>query len=71
MSTLKCWLQCGEPLAAHDAVWILPPGAADRVNEDGVRILDEQEVPPDTEGAVPLHRDCWRAWQEPPEAFER
>lgn len=72
MSTLECWLQCGEPLAAQDAVWILPPGAlAGRVNEDGVRILDEQEVPPETDGAVPLHRDCWRAWQEPPEAVER
>ena len=70
--TLECWLQCGDPLAAEDAIWILPPGAsAARVNEDGVRILDEHEVPPDTAGAVPLHRECWRAWQEPPEAMEK
>jgi hypothetical protein len=70
---IDCWLECGQPLDVDEAVWIVPGGTpAARVNEDGVRILDdEQEVPADTAGAVPLHRDCWHAWQTPPELTER
>ena len=73
MSNIDCWLECGQPLDAENAVWIVPGGTSSgRVNEDGVRILDdEQEVPPETAGAVPLHRECWRAWQTPPELMDR
>ena len=70
---IDCWLECGQPLEAQDAVWIVPGGISTaRVNEDGVRILDdEQEVSADTAGAVPLHRECWQAWMTPPEVTER
>ena len=73
MQKIACWLECGQPLDVDEAVWIVPGGLPNsRVNEDGVRILDdEQEVSADTAGAVPLHRDCWRAWQTPPELTER
>ena len=68
MQTLKCWLECGQLLTKDDAVWIIPGGSPGHVNEDGVQILDDDhEVPSDTDGAVPLHRDCWRAWVTPPE----
>ena len=73
MQKIDCWLECGQPLGVEDAVWIVPGGMPTaRVNEDGVRFLDdEQEVPAGTAGAVPLHRECWRAWLTPPEAMER
>ena len=73
MQKVDCWLECGQPLHAEDAVWIVPGGMPTaRLNEDGVRILDdEHDVPADTAGAVPLHRECWQAWMTPPELAER